>query len=173
MAIIETDRLHLREFNEADAPALFALYQDAAIARFMGPPPASLADEVENIRTHRARYYAARGFGLWGVVLRASDALIGRCGLLAATVHDRPEVELSYLIDPTHQGQGLATEAARAVLEFATVRLGLRRVVAFIHPANVASRAVARRLGMQAEGTVRYKSFGDVDLFVWRPPDER
>jgi RimJ/RimL family protein N-acetyltransferase len=134
----------------------------------MGPPPASLAEEIANVRAHRADYYAARGYGLWGVVRRDDDALIGRCGLLSSTIDGRPEVELSYLLDPAFRGNGFATEAARAVLAFASAVLGLERVVAVIQPANAPSRRVAERLGMTYQGPARYKTFGMVDLFAWR-----
>jgi RimJ/RimL family protein N-acetyltransferase len=166
--MIETERLRLREFTDADAPALYALYQDAATMRFMGPPPASLEEEIENIRAHRSRYYEARGYGLWGVELRETGAMVGRCGLLDTTIDGRAEVELSYLLDPAYLGRGLATEAARAVLDFAAAALGLNRVVAVIDPLNIASRRVAERLGMRREGTTIYKSFGEVELYVWQ-----
>ena len=166
--MIETTRLQMRELTEADAPALLALYRAPAIVRFMGPPPASLAEEVANIRTHRAQYYATRGYGLWGVVLRDTGSLVGRCGLLDATIDGQSEVELSYLVDPAWHGQGLATEATRAVLRFATDTLGLQRVVAVIQPSNVPSRRVAERVGMHYAGQTSYKTFGTVDLYVWQ-----
>ena len=172
--MIETARLRLRELTEADAPALLALYGDPAVMQFMGAPPGSLEEEIANIAAHRSQYYHARGYGLWGVTPRGSDDLIGRCGLLDVPLEGRTELELSYLLAPAYWGQGLATEAARAVLEFAAGRLGLGRVVAFIHPDNVRSRRVAQRLGMQLEGTVSYRAFGQVDLFAWSatPEDE-
>ena len=168
--IVETERLRLRELTEADAPALLALYQHADVSRFMGPPPASLDIETANIRSHRAQYYTARGYGLWGVESREDGQLIGRCGLLDVTLRGRPEVELSYLIHPDRWGRGLATEAARAVVAYARVPLGLTRIVALIHPANTRSLHVAERLGMRPDGSVEYKTFGAVDLFVWTAP---
>ena len=167
--LIETKRLRIRELTEADAPAMVRLYQDPTTIRFMGPAPASLGEEFENIRAHRERYYTGRGYGLWGVTLRETNALIGRCGLLDATIDGRPQVELSYLVQPHFRRQGLAAEAARAVLDFAARSLGLQRVVAVIQPTNVASRHVAERLGMRCEGTTTYKTFGEVYLFVWYP----
>lgn len=171
--MVETPRLQLRELSETDAPALFAIYQDPTVMRFMGPPPRSVDEEIENIRLHRARYYEARGYGLWGVRLRETDALIGRCGLLEASINGASEVELSYLLASAHWGRGLATEAANAVLTFAASALGLRRVVAFVHPENTRSRRVAERVGMRHEGIVPYKAFGNVELFAWIPSSSR
>jgi RimJ/RimL family protein N-acetyltransferase len=164
--MIETARLRLREITEADAPALLGLYRQADVMRFMGPPPASLEAELANIAAHRAHYYVARGYGLWAVALRESDMLIGRCGLLDTVLHDRAEVELSYLLAPMQWGHGFATEAARAVLDFGAGSLGMQRVVALVHPENARSRRVAERIGMRHDGIVRYKSFGEVDVFV-------
>ena len=167
MPTLETERLRLRELTEADAPALLELYRDPTVMRFMGAPPSSVEVEAGNITAHRSNYYATRGYGLWGVVARDEDVIIGRCGLLDATIRDRAEVEISYLLAPDARGRGLATEAARAVLSFATSSLGLRRVVAVVHPDNEPSRRVAERLGMTCDGTTTYKTFGQVDLFVW------
>jgi ribosomal-protein-alanine N-acetyltransferase len=168
--MIETPRLRLRELTVQDAPTLFSFYQDATVMRFMGPPPATIDDEIENIETHRGRYYESRGYGLWGVVLRESETLIGRCGFLDATIANRDEVELSYLLDASQWGRGLATEAARAALAFGTGQLAFTRIVAVVHPDNVRSRRVAERLSMRCEGVIAYKAFGDVDLFVHDAP---
>lgn len=168
--MIETPRLRLRELTAEDAAALLALYSDPAVMQFMGAPPDSLEEEIANIAAHRVQYYEARGYGLWGVTLRGSDDLIGRCGLLDAPLEGPTEVELSYLLAPAYWGCGLATEAARAALKFAAGPLGLQHVVAFIHPDNLRSRRVAERLGMRFEGTVGYRPFGEVDLFAWFPP---
>jgi [ribosomal protein S5]-alanine N-acetyltransferase len=170
--MLETSRLQLREIRETDAPRLLALYRDPAISRFMGPAPVSLAAEVANIERHRTQYYDARGYGLWAVTLKEDGRLIGRCGLLETSVDERPEVELSYLIDPALHRQGFGTEAARAVVAFAADELRLRRLVALIQRDNVASRQVAERIGMRQEGTVIYKAFGTVDLFVLRMVEE-
>ncbi len=165
--VIETPRLLLRELTESDAPALLAMYREPDVVRFMGAAPASVSDEIENINAHRVRYYATRGYGLLGVVLRESNALIGRCGLLDVAIGEREEVELSYLLLPAFWGRGFATEAAGAALTFAVQSLGFHRVVAVIQPENARSRRVAERLGMQYDGIVPYKTFGDVKLFVW------
>ena len=165
--MIETPRLLIRELTEEDAEALYAIYQDPMVMRFMGPPPASLEEERGNIEAHRRRYYESRGYGLWALIARESGVLIGRCGLLDVTVDDAPEVELSYLLATAYWRRGLAAEAARATLDFASASLGLERIVAFVHPLNERSARVAERIGMRRERVVRYKSFGDVDLFAW------
>ena len=156
----------------ADAAELLRLYSERSVARFLGPPPSSQAEEEANIRRHRAAYYEARGFGLWAVVLRTSPELVGRCGLLVSTIAGRPETEISWVIASANQGHGLATEAAIAVRDHATNVLGQTRLVAVIAPDNMASIRVARKLGMIPTGDVQYKQFGRAHLYVWERDQE-
>ena len=165
--MIETPRLRLRQLTADDAPARLRLYADPLVERFMGPPPASEAEERANIERHREAYYARRGYGLWGVERRETGEIAGRCGLLCSAIGGREEVEISYLLGPAHRGQGLATEAARAVLAHAAGALRMERVVAVVDPANAPSARGAERLGMRREGEVPYKSFGVVRLYAW------
>jgi len=79
---------------------------------------------------------------------RASGQLIGRCGLLPWSIAGEPEVELAFLIDKTRWREGLATEASRAIVEYARTRLRLQRLICLIMPGNVASEGVARKVGM-------------------------
>src|SRR5690242_14326996 len=91
LPILETARLSLREFTEADAPALMQVYREPSVERFFGPAPLSEAEERANIRQHRRDYYDTRGFGLWAVISRADPRLlVGRCGLIASTIAGRP-----------------------------------------------------------------------------------
>ena len=166
MVIAETERLLLREFVPADAEALFRLYSDPQVMRFMGPPPASVEEECANIERHREWYYRRFGFGLWAVEIRGSGELVGRCGLLRHEVDGRPETELSYLLARRHWGRGYATEAGRAVVQRAFEELGQARLVALIAPGNGASARVAERLCFRLEGVVAFKTFGLVERYV-------
>jgi ribosomal-protein-alanine N-acetyltransferase len=87
----------------------------------------------------------ASGLGLWTVRRRGAEEIVGFCGLMPNAAG---EVELLYGLAPACWGQGLATEAARAVLRHAFDDLGLRRVVAATDPPNRASIRVLERLGM-------------------------
>jgi RimJ/RimL family protein N-acetyltransferase len=159
-------RLLLRRFTPADAGAMYRIYRDAEVMRFMGPPPASVADEAANLRAHVAKYYDRLGFGLWAVVRKDTGELIGRCGLLRSEIGGRMETEISYLLGRGHWGQGFAAEAAGAVLAYGFHLLAMPRIVAVIDPANHASRRVAERIGMTYEGDVPYKQFGIVHLYA-------
>jgi RimJ/RimL family protein N-acetyltransferase len=83
----------------------------------------------------------------------------------------RPEIndnELGYRFLPEFWGNGLATEAGRASIDFARSVLGLKRLVALVHPENAASARVLGKLGFSIEKQIRFSGLPDVDvnLFV-------
>ncbi|SFI87296.1 GNAT family N-acetyltransferase [Planctomicrobium piriforme] len=165
MVIRETERLVLRELAPGDAVELFRIYSDPEVMRFMGAGPVSVEQERAGIESHIQNSYARHGYGLWGVVERESGTLIGRCGLLSCELHARAETEISYLLDRPYWRQGYASEACRAIMSMAFDELRLPRLLAFVAPANVASRRVAERLGCRQIGEAQYKQFGVVELF--------
>jgi len=94
--------------------------------------------------------FPALGFGQWVAADRATRALVGFCGL--RPIDDTREIELLYALVRERWGEGLATEAANAVLRHAFLRLGLERVAGRTDSPNLASVRVLERLGMQFEG---------------------
>jgi len=145
--VLRTKRLTLR------APRLedFAAY--AAIA--CGPR----ADTIDGPMTRDAAWddfmrmvglWILRGHGVWTVEAKGR---IAGFALIGFEPGDQ-EPELGYFTADGLEGQGIATEAARAVLEHAFGALGLNRLVSYIHPGNAASIAVARRLGAVQDGVV-------------------
>jgi RimJ/RimL family protein N-acetyltransferase len=89
--------------------------------------------------------------GLWATIHKPSGRFAGRCGLLPWTIDDRQEVEVAYLLAREFWGQGLATEAAGAIVRYAFDRLALSRLICLIDPANQASIRVAERIDMSFE----------------------
>jgi [ribosomal protein S5]-alanine N-acetyltransferase len=77
--------------------------------------------------------------------------MIGRCGLLIQDVEDGTENEIAYLLGSEWWRRGYATEAAIAIRDHAQSQLGFERLISLIAPDNVASQAVARRIGMHHE----------------------
>ena len=148
--VLLTPRLALRPCTLADVPALHALWQDPDVRRWLWDdvpiPEASARDVVqESLAT-----FAARGFGQWVADARGDGALRGFAGLRA--FGDDGDVELLYGLLPAHWGEGLATEAARAVLDHGLRTLALPRVAARADSPNAASVRVMRRLGLRFEG---------------------
>lgn len=144
---LSTERLQLRPLAEGHTDALCAQWNDPDVGRFLWDgEPVSRQTVTEVIAASR-RSFAAEGFGLYAVALRSAPGeVVGFAGL--RTVGETQEVELLYALLPAHWGRGLATEAARAVLDRAFATLPLSQVVAGADPPNAASFAVMERLGM-------------------------
>jgi len=153
VAIVETSRLRLRELTEADAAFALALLNDPDFLAHIGDKGVrTLEDAVGYLRSGPLASYAAHGHGLWAVESRADGALLGMSGLLRRDWLDAPDLGYAFL--PAARGQGIASEAARAVLDVAKSRFAMPRVVAIVSPANVASIRLLEGVGFVAAGTV-------------------
>jgi RimJ/RimL family protein N-acetyltransferase len=97
------------------------------------------------------RLYRERGCGLWIIELRQGGTFVGDCGLTPQEVEGTTEIEVGYHVQPSLQHQGYATEAAAASRDHARDVLGLDRLIAIIHPDNVASQRVAEKIGLRLE----------------------
>jgi len=173
MQIAETARLILRELTPADAEDFYRIYNDAETMKFQGDLPENYSVEVERyyIGRHIEIYYAARGFGIWAVILKENNRLIGRCGLIFQEIESGKEIEVSYLIEREFWNRGIATEAALAAVKLGFEKYNFQRIVAIIHPRNTASVRVAEKIGMRLERKVKFKKFDEVNLYVINPPE--
>jgi [ribosomal protein S5]-alanine N-acetyltransferase len=171
MRIAETERLILREFTLSDAEDLYCIFSNAETMKFQVVPD-NYSVEVERyyLSKHIENYYQSLGFGLLAVVLKENNRLIGRCGLVRQPLDGGEETEVSYLIEREFWNQGFASEAANAVLKLGFEKHNLQKIVAFIHPRNVASIRVAEKIGMCFERKIEFKSWGEVDLYTVEKP---
>ncbi len=85
------------------------------------------------------------GFGLWAVILKETDEMIGQCGLTMQPWKDREVLEIGYLFERTYWHRGYATEAAKACKRYAFEVLGAEEVCSIIRDTNTASQNVALR----------------------------
>jgi [ribosomal protein S5]-alanine N-acetyltransferase len=146
MIRLETPRTFMRDILGNDADFLLQMMGDPEVMRFY-PKPADAKDVREFIDRMRASY-RNDGCGLWLVVDRESGEPLGRVGLLRQHVNGVDEFEIGYMIHRPFWRRGLATEAARAVREYAFAERKLPRVISLIRPENLPSQGVARKLGM-------------------------
>ncbi len=182
MTVVTTDRLVIREWTDspADLDRIFDIYSRPEVMRWLGGGSGILTDPaqaVERLAAWRERYgtYAGR-YGLWAVEVRGSGVVAGSVLLkpLPGTdgVTSTEDIEVGWHLHPDAQGNGYATESARAVLarEFAA---GGGPVYAVVTPGNDRSVAVCRRLGMAHLGR-RTDWYGgvEVETFVLDRPAE-
>lgn len=150
--IAESKRLILRELSQTDIPALHKILSEPSVARFSGEAARSLAELSLLYEAYISGAYHFRGYGLWGVFLKSTGELIGRCGFENAAICDSPAVELGYLISEKFQGSGYALEAIQTALSIGS-RFGFSSVFAVIDPDNAVSIHLAEKIGMKAAGT--------------------
>jgi len=146
--MITTDRLILRQWTDADRDAWAALNADPTVMEFF-PAPLDREQSDAAFATLQQRI-TDRGFGFWAAELRSTGEFVGMIGLA-----DRPEglpispcIEVGWRLHQAFWGKGLATEGARASLNYAFGVLGQNEVVAFTATTNVRSYRVMQRLGM-------------------------
>ena len=173
--VLETDRLLLRHIEWTDLDALAAIMGDPEVMHYIGNGAPKTRSQVERAMgfwiTDNARAWDEHTlarlpqlrraierdahFSLWATIERRTRRLIGRCGLLPWDLDGRKETEVGYLLARRSWGQGYATEAARAIRDYAFERLGFERVISLIQPGNLASQRVAIKNGMRHERDVK------------------
>jgi RimJ/RimL family protein N-acetyltransferase len=104
------------------------------------------------------------GFGLYAVVHKQNQELIGYCGFFIQSIEQQKEVEIGYRLAQKYWGQGLATEAAKAVVEYGHQRFNFQRFVCLIEIENSRSIRVANKLGMTLEKKIIYHGL-DVAMY--------
>jgi RimJ/RimL family protein N-acetyltransferase len=161
--VIDTGRLILRRFTLDDLEAFFALGSRPEIIRYAQSTPLASIDEArEFMAAAPLRDYATYGYGRFACVWKETGAVIGFSGV--KYVPEIGDTELGYRFLPEFWGKGLATEAGRASIDFARSDLGLTRLVALVHPDNVASAGVLAKLRFTIERQLRFSGLKDVDV---------
>jgi [ribosomal protein S5]-alanine N-acetyltransferase len=153
--VIETARLRIRSYRDADLADLVALAGNWEIARWVGtiPHPYTEADGrdwiarvQENHATGRPRRFA--------IALKKTDRLIGGVGLDGTTGDGSEEPALGYWLGQPYWGNGYAREAAAAVIDYGFRTLGLETIRAYTDPGNAASQKVLLHCGLQNVGEI-------------------
>lgn len=147
--MIETPRLILRPWREADRPAFAAIINTPAMMEhFGGVAP---RDQIDALIDAQMANQAAYGFSMWAVDERASGALAGICGLRKMPYPDTGitgELEVGWRIAEQHWGTGVAREAAQAAFNWDWANTCFPRIVAYTTAENAKSWGLMLRLGM-------------------------
>lgn len=154
MSFIETDRLAIRKFDlSRDLDDMFEIYGDAVTMRFI-PCGVLSREQTERLIVRLIQRDEEHGFGIWPVLHKGERRVIGITGITYIPEYGK-DVEIAWTFNKAYHHQGFATEAARAVIQYALGEVGLSQIYALIDPRNVASIAVARRLGMDFDRIIR------------------
>ncbi|HKR89253.1 MAG TPA: GNAT family N-acetyltransferase [Phenylobacterium sp.] len=146
--MIETARLILRPFRDADRDAFAALNGDPRVSDWLGGPIDRRASDaaLDRVTSHIAEH----GFGFWAAERKADARLIGMIGLmrLQADLPPSPAVEIGWRLSPDAWGQGFASEGGAAALAWGFEHLDIDEIIAITAVDNRRSQRVMQRIGM-------------------------
>ena len=141
---MKTERLGFRQWMIADLPLALAIWGDAKVTRLVGGP---FSQEKVVARLEREiASMTAFGVQYWPIFLLKSGEHVGAAGMRVRESQE-PRYSVGYYLLPEFWGQGLATEAGRAVIKYAFERLEARSLFAGHHPENATSGRVLEKLG--------------------------
>ena len=147
---LETERVVLRRFTEADVDNLVDLDGDPDVMRFINGGKPTPRDVIENETLPRFLHYYERfaGYGFWAAIEKATGAFLGWFHFRPPEGGSLDEDELGYRLRKSAWGQGYATEVSRALIRKGFTELGVQRVVASTMTVNTASRRVMEKAGL-------------------------
>lgn len=162
MKILETPRLALRTLEAEDSDLLSEVLCDPEVMQFSNGvlSQSSLIKWIEEYLEQHRNW----GFSPYAIVRKEPSKVIGYCGLFhIPDICGKPEVEIGYRLAKATWGNGLATEAALAVRDYAFNKLSLNRLIAMIDPNNSGSVNVAKKIGMRYEKDVMFEGYTHPD----------
>jgi RimJ/RimL family protein N-acetyltransferase len=161
--ILETERLILRELYPDDAEDMMRLHSHPEVQRFTGDGIITSSDGIRKKIEEKMYDYKTYGYGRWATILKDGDQFVGWSGL--AYLPEFDEIDVGYRFLPEYWGKGLATEAARAILDYGFNNLHLDRIVGIAMKGNKASIRVLEKAGMKFEKYAPY--FPEGEDLVW------
>jgi RimJ/RimL family protein N-acetyltransferase len=150
--VLETERLRLRPFREADLDGYAEVCADPEVMRYLGGRAFSRSESWRQI-AYLIGHWHLRGFGMWALEEKDTGTFLGRVGF--NDPEGWPSFEIGWSLGRRFWGRGYATEAARAALHYGFTAMDRDHVISIIHPDNRSSIRVAERLGETLEGTTR------------------
>lgn len=167
--VLETPRLRLREFRQADFDIQAAILRDPEVVRHLGG--ALGREEVWRRMLGGVGLWPVLGFGYWAVERREDGSFIGQVGFGDFKREIQPSIdglpEMGWILASQAQGQGYCSEAVAAGLAWADETLKAAEIVAIIAPENAASIRVAEKAGFERGEDTLYR--GDPTLIFRRP----
>ena len=149
-----TDRLRLRAFTADDAPVMHNIMTGQDVMKYFPGAPTVSLKHVEKMIVRILQHWSDRQYGLWAIEFIETSELIGRCGL--QQIPETDEVEVDFIVSRDYWGQGIATEAGQASVDFAFDKLKVKELVGIVHPNNIASQRVLEKLGLQFVEATQY-----------------
>lgn len=168
--VLETERLLLRVPQASDFDAFAAMNTDEGNMRFIGGTLPRAAAWRKFLQMPGA--WMLQGFAMFSIIEKSSGRWLGQLGPWQP--EGWPGTEVGWALDRSAQGKGYATEAGLAAVDWAFENLGWTTVIHSIHPENIASQALARRLGASNSGPGKLPPpFANEPIEIWSQTREQ
>lgn len=162
---IDAERLLITDWTPNDAEAAFAIYGDRRVMAPMQGQPIETLEEQEQRLTDRCKAMEALpGYGFCKLIRKDDGQIVGS-GILKP-LPNSDWIEVGWHLRSDCWGQGYATEAGKALLDYGFGDLGLDRIYAIVHPLNEPSKRVALRLGMRLLGLTTQFHNMELELYA-------
>lgn len=149
---LETERLIMRMYCEEDFETFARILSDAETMTYLGEGVPIPRDEAWRKFAFLINHWVLRGYGMWAIEEKASGQVVGHVGVFYP--EEWPELEVGWTLLREHWGQGFATEAGQAAMDWCFEELGREKVSSVIRPGNERSIRVAEKLGESFERKV-------------------
>ena len=146
--ILQTRRCVLREMTEDDLDALYEVYKDPEVSRYTENLYEDREKERTYIRDYIEQVYRFCGLGIWVIVLKETNTIIGRAGLAWRDGYDTPEI--GFVIAKDYQRQGYAFEVCDSILQYCK-EMDFKTIRVLYQKENVASEKLCKKLGFEVK----------------------
>lgn len=157
---LQTERFILRDVVEEDLDGFYELDSDPEVHRYLGNSPVTDKAKLLDLIRYIQQQYVENGIGRWAIIDKKSNEFIGWCGLklVKDTINNQSNYyDLGYRLIRKHWGKGIATETAKASIEYGFNVLQLKEIIGAIHCDNVASNNVVKKLGFELVETFEFE----------------
>lgn len=143
--ILETDRCYLREITLDDIDAIYDIYSDEETKRYIEDLYSEKEKEIDFTKEYIAHQYRFYEYGIWVVIDKNTDRIIGRAGLSDREGYDTQEI--GFVFDRKYWGKGYAFEICSAIMKYAKEELQIDRLISFTKEENKRAISLLERLG--------------------------
>jgi len=151
---IYTERLLLRKFKDDDFESYYDILKQEEVSMWLGNGKRKSQEDVKRVMKYFERHWTLNDYGVWAVINRETNELIGQCGF--NILEDTKETELLYAFDSKFWGKGYATEASMAAIKFLSENFKLNPIVALAYPNNDRSSNVIKKIGFEYKGMAKH-----------------
>jgi [ribosomal protein S5]-alanine N-acetyltransferase len=163
--VLTTERLILRQLDDADAEAFYELYSEPDVPKYLDWDGPGSVDVAKMIIAYFNDQYRKREVIRWAIVSKETNKLIGTCIICGFTRNSICDV--GYDLAKPEWGKGIMQEALKELLKFVDEDLKFHRVQAQVRPPNIASQMLLKKLGFKEEGMQHLGGYHETQKYFY------